>query len=239
VDLPLEVWLLVLAVTAIGAIVQAAVGFGSAMVVAPVVALIDPRLVPGPVLVSGLFLTCLVAVRERAGIDVRAIGWILVGRLPGSVLAAVLLVSLPAAAVSHLFAALVLLAVGLTASGLRIRPTPATLASAGLAGGLMGTITSIGGPPVALVLQHSAGLELRGTLAGNFLISSLISLTVLSLSGLFDTELARLSLGLLPGTALGFALSQPARRWLDRGYTRPAVLLLSASMALAVIVKAW
>lgn len=238
-DLPVEVWLLVLVVTALGAIVQAAVGFGSAILVAPVVALIDPRLVPGPVLVSGLFLTCLVAQRERAGIDFGAIGWIVVGRLPGSILGATLLVMLPAAAVSQLFAALVLLAVALTSSGLRIRPTPVTLASAGLAGGLMGTITSIGGPPIALVLQHSEGLRLRGTLAGNFLVSSLISLTVLSLGGLFDRELAWLSLGLLPGTALGFALSNPARRWLDRGYIRPAVLLLSGSAALAVIVKAW
>jgi len=52
--------LLASAAVAFGAMVQGAVGFGMALVAAPLLVLIRPELVPGPLLVSGLALTLLV-----------------------------------------------------------------------------------------------------------------------------------------------------------------------------------
>ena len=54
------------------------------------------------------------------------------------------------------------------------------------------------------------------------------------MSNLYTGILAAL---LLPGTLLGFLLSQHTARVLDRGYIRPAVLTVSSVMALVVLAR--
>ena len=59
---------------------------------------------------------------------------------------------------------------------------------AGATSGVLGTATSIGGPPMALVWQRSTGARLRGTMSGFFLIGSVMSIGVLALTGAVDAE---------------------------------------------------
>lgn len=87
----LPVLLAASAAIAFGALVQGAVGFGMALVAAPLLVLIRPQLVPGPLLVSGLALTLLVARRERDSIDLLGVKWGLVGRVPGVAIGALAL----------------------------------------------------------------------------------------------------------------------------------------------------
>ncbi|HEX6130577.1 MAG TPA: sulfite exporter TauE/SafE family protein, partial [Actinomycetota bacterium] len=68
-------WAVASLVVGASAAVQGAVGFGLVLVAAPIVTMLDPRLVPGPMLVAALVITVVMAVRERAGLDVRAVGW--------------------------------------------------------------------------------------------------------------------------------------------------------------------
>ena len=49
--------------TGLGACVQGSIGFGLGLIAAPVLALIDPSMVPGPVLAAGVPLTLAVLVR--------------------------------------------------------------------------------------------------------------------------------------------------------------------------------
>lgn len=228
-----------MAAVAIGSVVQGSIGFGAAVFAAPIVLLVDPRFVPGPMICAALVLTLLIASRERASVDVRGVGWALVGRLPGTGAAVLLMRWLPAAALGNLCAALMLLAVVLAGSGVRVSPRPATLFGAGVASGVMGTVASVGGPPIALVYQHAPGPTLRGTMAGYFIFSSLISLAGLSAGGLFGLRELRAALVLMPGVLLGFAISRWTHTALDRGGIRPAVLALSALAAGSVLVKQW
>ena len=56
------------AVVAIGATVQASVGFGLALISTPLLVLIDPQLVPGPMIFASMLLVVLTAWRDlRAG----------------------------------------------------------------------------------------------------------------------------------------------------------------------------
>ena len=54
---------------------------------------------------------------------------------------------------------------------------------AGATSGVLGTATSIGGPPMALVWQNSSGPKLRGTMSGFFLVGSVLSIAVLAITG--------------------------------------------------------
>lgn len=221
----------------VGSVVQGAVGFGLALVAAPVCVLLEPRLVPGPILTASLVLTVVVSLRERGAMDVRGAGWALVGRVPGTLAGGLLLLRLSHSMLSMVFAGLVLLGVGLTAFGPTVSPTRRALLLAGAAGGVMGTVASIGGPPMALVLQREAGARLRGTLAAYFTVGSLMSLLVLVGIGRFGRWELMASAVLLPGVLVGYLASRRFTAWLDAGRTRSAVLAVSAVSALALLAR--
>ncbi len=171
------------AVVALGATVQGSVGFGLGLVAAPVLALIEPRLVPGALLVSALVMNVLMFRREFRWIVLSEVKWAIVGRLIGAVIGAAVLASIPRGETGLFFGVLVLLAVGMSATGLKIRPTTPAVLGAGTISGFMGTTIAIGGPPVALVYQHAKGPRLRGTLAGMFVFGAAMSLIALAVIG--------------------------------------------------------
>jgi hypothetical protein len=57
------------AIMALGSALQAAVGIGLALFVVPVLALIDPAYIPGPMLLAGTVLAAMTAWRERHAVD--------------------------------------------------------------------------------------------------------------------------------------------------------------------------
>ena len=224
-------------VMAAGALLQGAVGFGSNLIAAPLLILIDEDFVPAPVVVGSIVLNAMMIVREGKAAFDPTINRALVAQIPGALLAGVVLASLPAEQLSLLFAAIVLLAVAVSAAGWHLRPTRKTLAGAGFAAGFMGTISGIGGPPVALVYQRASGPTLRATLCRFFLVGGFVSLAVLAVSGEVDADTARACVVTVPAAAAGFLLSTPLARRLDRGSIRPYVLGLSALAAVAVLAR--
>ena len=91
---------------------------------------------------------------------------------------------------------------------------------------------------MALVLQSSEGPVVRRTLARFFAVGVVFSFAALALFGeMGPTDIGR-GLALVPGTVIGLLLSGRVARFLDRGYTRPAVLALSATAAVAALVRA-
>lgn len=236
---PLETSQLVTAaaIVGVGATVQGSVGFGMALFSAPLLTLIDRRLVPGPVLVAGLVLTLLVAWRDRRSVDVAGVKWALIGRVPGTVAGAVALSLLPLHALTLVFGGIVVLAVLMLAFGVPLSPNVPSLLGAGLLSGFMGTTSSIGGPPVAMVYQHAKGSAVRGTLAGYFIFGASMSITALVIVGRFGLRELGWAMWLLPGVLLGFGISGRVTHWLDAGRTRTAVLIVSAVSGAIVVVK--
>jgi uncharacterized protein len=228
----------VFGVSAIGAFIQGSVGFGHNLVAAPVLALVDERFVPGPAIAAAVVLTGLMAVRDRRGLHLGEVRTAMIGRLPATALAAATVAVLPRSAMALLFAGLVLVAVALTASGLRVRPTRTTLVVAGGLSGYMATSTSIGGPPMAMLYAHEEGRRMRGTLAGFFLVGSFISIAALAVAGSFGATEVVLSLIAAPGVLVGFLVSAVGARRLDLGHTRAAVLTVSALAAVSVMLDA-
>jgi uncharacterized membrane protein YfcA len=103
--------------TAAGAAAQAAIGMGFNLFAAPLLALIDPVFVPGPILMHGFLLSIVASWRLRADIDVREVGISACGLLAGTAIAAIGLSLLDPASLPRVFGGLVLVAVGITAAG--------------------------------------------------------------------------------------------------------------------------
>ena len=226
----------IIAVTLIAAsALQASIGFGMGMLAAPVIGLIDPTLLPGSIIMLAVVVTAMVAVRERAALDVTGAGWALVGRIPGSLAGAWLVAVLPAEGLAWLVALVVLAGVVLAFAGWAPVPGRLSLISAGAASGVMGTTTSIGGAPMALIWQRSHGPRLRGTMSAFFLVGSSISLVALVAVGAVTRQTVTLALWMVPAVLLGYLLSRYANRLLDHRRLRLVALGVSTLGAVLLI----
>ncbi|MDG4663628.1 sulfite exporter TauE/SafE family protein [Mycobacterium sp. 236(2023)] len=216
---------------------QSSIGFGIGMFAAPIVALIDPELIPGTLIMIATLVTLIVVVRERESIDLRGTGWALVGRVPGTVAGALLLASLPERGVAIMLAAVVLGGVLLTSIGWIPAPRRRNVVLAGAASGVLGTATAIGGPPMALVWQRSSGAQLRGTMGGFFLIGSLMSLVVLGFTGAIHQH-TWWGFGVLaPAAVVGYLLSNMLNKHLNPKRLRWLAIAVSAAGAIVLIAR--
>jgi uncharacterized protein len=216
---------------------QASIGFGIGMLAAPVVAIVDPSLIPGTLIMLATLVTLMVSVRERDDIDFRGTGWALVGRVPGTVAGALLLAALPERALTVLLAGVVLVGVVLTSVGWIPAARRRNVVIAGATSGLLGTATAIGGPPMALIWQRSSGAQLRGTMAGFFLIGSLLSLMALAATGAVGPHTMGTFALLVPASVAGYVLSRYVNRVLDPTRLRWLAIGVSVVGALVLIVR--
>ena len=223
----------------LAATLQSAIGFGLALVAAPLLLLVEPSLVPGPLIFASLILTGLTAYRDRAHIDLNGLWTALFGRVLGSILAAIFLAFTSQVFFDLTFGSMVVLAALLSSTGIHLTPTRATTLIAGGASGLMGTISSIGGPPMALVYQNSEAEKIRGTLAGYFLLGAGISLFALWSVDRFGPEQALNGFALSPSMAIGFWAGHIMHHRIPRSVIRPLIIGLSFSSGFIVIVKAF
>lgn len=218
---------LALLIVLFGSLVQAWLGIGFALLGAPLLYLLDPGYVPGPVLLLGFALACCMACGDRRGLAWRRPLPATLARLPGAWCGGLLIGLLPGAWLGLLLGACVLLATITSYRWLALPCTPRNLAVAGFCSGLLGTATSVGGPPMALVYQMRERLSARDELAAFFLLSTPISLLFLLYQGRLPYELLSTSVKLAPGVLLGYALARRLEGCLDRQSPRQWLLLLS------------
>jgi uncharacterized membrane protein YfcA len=224
-------------VVAVGSALQAATGMGMALFAAPLLALIDPGYVPGPALCAVMALSAAVAWRERVAIDRHILTTALLGLGAGCVIGAILLAFLIGLDLTRVFAVLILAAVFLSVAGLHLRTNKLVLLLGGMASGVLGTMSGVHGPPIALVLQHEAPDRLRATLCAFFAVGGMVSILALAAAGVFGIGQIGLGLELLPGVVLGFAIAPAFARRINRRRARVAVLVISALSALVLLLR--
>ncbi len=234
----LTVFLLAFAVLMVGSAVQGVAGFGANLLAAPILVLIDPSLVPGPLIVSAVALNVLIARGSRGDHPWRAMKWANVGQVVGAICGAVVLGLVPTDQLAVFFAVMVLVAVGLGATGFAPRRTPATMGAAGATAGFMGTSVGIGGPAIALVHVGSAGEELRAALSRFFFLGTFVSITALTAVDRFGSTDLVAGILLIPGVLAGYGISRRYTEHFDRRRLRVIVLVLSAISAIAALTRA-
>jgi uncharacterized protein len=235
-----DVGILIAAATvmAAAAALQSAVGFGGNLVAAPILALMDPGLVPVPILIGSTAINLAMVAREPGHSGWGPFSWILAGRLPGSFVGLALLAALQPAGIQLVLGLGLLVAVAATWQRWVIPRTAGGLLGAGLLSGAGATAVGVGGPPVALVFQHSTGPELRGTLARTLLAGQVMSLAVLAVGGRIGGLELRQGLALVPGVLVGLLGGPALAARLDQGRTRGAVLVVCAASAAVLLVEA-
>jgi uncharacterized membrane protein YfcA len=188
-------------------------------------------------LLAGSLLALASAYRERHAMDIQGFGLVLLGLAVGTVFGALILRALSTAPLGKVFAILILLAVALSVSGLRIRPTRSALFAGGSAAGVMGTMVGIHGPPIALVLQHARPEQVRATLGAFFFVAYVCSVVALAVFGLFGVLQLQLATHMLPGVVTGLCVAPLLAGFFNPDRLRVAILIISASSAVVLLLR--
>lgn len=127
----------------------------------------------------------------------------------------------------------------MTLSSLGWSPRPTTLNTliAGVASGILGTSTSIGGPPMALIMKRFDPDRTRGTLAGTFVLGTLVSLIILASSGQISSTQMGAAAAYLPLVIVGLIAANHLNQFIDRNLLNRIVLIVAISAALMLIVE--
>ncbi|MBF0187466.1 MAG: sulfite exporter TauE/SafE family protein [Magnetococcales bacterium] len=214
-----------------GALIQGTIGFGSALVVAPILVTTDPALLPGASMFAALFITLHVWWRERGSVDAAFVGWATIGRVPGMVIGLTILKDLDVESMEMLVGLIVMMGVLISLSGWKVEVRRRSILITGLVSGIAGTTTSAGGPPLALLSQNWPGPKLRGTLNAYFTISILTTLPFLHLIDRFNMRELVAGLLFIPVIWIGMVASGFLIPHINQQWSRSLVLSFSGASA--------
>ncbi|MGL6123337.1 MAG: sulfite exporter TauE/SafE family protein [Shewanella sp.] len=220
-----------------GALTQSLIGFGLAVVASPLLYIVDPQLVPAPIIAMGFSIALLTLLRERGHLEFNGLQYALLGRVPGGFIGASLLLFAPQPILGLSIAAIVTVAVILSLYKFSLPVNKKTLFGAGVVSGIFGNIAAIGGPPMAILLSGKDASQFRAALSAFFIFSSMIALTILAITGLLELKHLWLSLMLLPSVILGYLVAGRLVGRVDKDKTKMATLVLCSISALVLTVK--
>ncbi|WP_166267707.1 sulfite exporter TauE/SafE family protein [Marinobacter caseinilyticus] len=220
-----------------GACLQGVAGYGIGTLSAPLMFLVSPLFLPGSLILNAVLLTVMMLFRNRASLSFREVRFAIGGDAVGTVLAGLTLMVLSTKGFELIFGGLILFAVLLSVAGLRPQLSPRTSLVAGAASGYMGTITAVGGPPIALIYQNEQGPLVRANMSAFFLFASCASVLALLLSGHIGALEMKLFVVTFPGVLTGFLLSGKLVHRVPFGALRPLILGIAAVAGTAALVR--
>lgn len=228
-----DIWLAAAAVVFCAGMAKGMTGFGSALVMVPVLSLLY-----GPaaaiVVLNLIDMPAALPMMPKA---IRRCTWrpvllLLLGAAVGFPLGAQVLLIADPEVLKQVIAGTVLLVAVVMATGWRYRgrPTPPLTSAAGLMGGLMGGATGLGGPPVVLFwlgTQRDGG-TVRANLLVYFMLNGVVGIVTLAAVGLFTLETAVLAASLAPVFGAGLWAGGRCFGLLsDVGFRRAALSLVA------------
>ncbi len=223
----------------VGSFVQSSIGFGLAIIAAPLLFFFDPFYVPAPITISALTLSFANAAKHWHSISFAGLKYAIIGRIPGTIAGGLLLLWIDQRALALWLGLSVLVAVGLSLRNIVLKPTSGAMFSAGLLSGFMGTSSSIGGPPMALVLQHQTNDFIRANMAAFFVVSCLMSLTMLATVDRLGWQEIQLAVPLMPATLLGYWVAMRTVHFISHQNLRRASLVLCAIAGSMAVASYW
>lgn len=231
-------WMVAALILFFGCWLQTALGFGMALLAAPVIILFKPEWVPYILTWTALVLSVANTLHLYRFVKVGDMLPALITRIPGTMLGAWILLHISVLWLNVVVAISVLMAVVISFRTLHFDATPTRIGWAGFVSGVMGTTTSIGGPAMALVMQFGDPNTVRANLSLYFTYSCVLSLISYAFAGLMDWALLLICVSFLPCAALGFVLGLRSRSWVDQHRFRPLLLGLCGAAGVFALVGA-
>lgn len=234
---PLTALAVVLVVFA-GAAIQATLGMGLGLIVAPVLFFLLPELVPALVIMLGMSSAIGGIAGRLPSVAFDEVWVALFGRLFGVVAAGWLLSMVEATEqFAIIFAIALLITVAMSLASVPIPFSKRTLPVGGFFSGVLGTITAVGSIPMALLYQNQEPEKARATMNAFFAIGVVPSLAALWVSGFLGVQHFIYAALLMPAVIAGAALSYRLIGFADKRYRR-LVLGFAAIISSVILIQA-
>ena len=231
--------ILINAIVLVGSLLQGLIGYGVGMFCAPLLFLISPSLVPAPLIMISTIITIFMVLRDREHLQFNQVSWAMVGGLSGTIVAGLILTITSKDQFELAFGVLILIAVFISVLGFSPKVNKVSNAIAGFASGLMGTITAVGGPPMALLYQHGDIRNIKANLTAFFLFLNIVAITTLAFIGEISLNTLTTVLLTLPGIAIGLYISIKAHHIVPGHLIRRWILALSTITSIIAIIKSF
>jgi len=251
------IFLAVAAAFALGSLVQTIAGFGSALIIMPILTqFLGVQTAASVMALVGATVTVAVLYQNWQGLQWREAARLLSGSVIGIPLGTLALKLLPAAPVVA-FLGVVLLAYGCyalaTARGAMIRPEKPEPASAsalaenvtgslvGFCAGLLGGAYATDGPPLVVYgsIKHWPKHSFRSILQACFLVDGVLIVVCHGAGGLVTRDVFTYCLYGIPGMALGLVTGTLLDRRIDHALFHRVLLWLIMVLGAALLAKAF
>lgn len=229
-------WMICAITVFFGTLIQRLSGAGYGMFAAPVMALVAPEWVPGTVLLVGFVIGSGAILNTRGAVQWRDLPPGFAGRILGAGIAAYIATAVVGTdALAIIVGFIVLFAVALTLMGLSFPITTSSLFVAGAVGGVMGTLTGIGAPPMAILYSKVETRRSAATQNAFYGFGTLVAIIALSVAGIMTLAQVAFAASLAPLVPVALWLSKPLAVRFERGAIRPWALGLATCSALALL----
>ncbi len=175
--------------------------------------------------------------RDKSHLQFNQIKWAMKGGLVGVILAGIILTIATKEQFELSFGILILIAVLISLLGIKPKVNKLTNTIAGFASGLMGTLTAVGGPPIALLYQHGDIKNIVANLTAFFLFLNAIAIVTLIAVGQITLETIVIVCLAAPGVVLGLYTSTKMQGVIQAHLARKWILALSAITAVIAIIR--
>lgn len=229
--------LIVLLITAAGAIVQGSAGIGLGLVASPVLLSIDASFAPGPLLLGGLVVGARHMTAEWDDLDRPTLRRALLGLPIGAIAGLAVLRVMAADTLSLTIGLLICVAAIALLRGAHLHRSNSTDVITGASAAFTSVTAAIPGPPLVIGFADLAPRCLRCTVSAFVAVTGVVAFFGLLAIGRFGGHEAALLGAMIPGLVLGVVLSRWTRPLLDRSWFRPAVLLISFAGGAALAIN--
>lgn len=223
----------------IGSLLQGLIGYGVGLFCAPLLFLISPSLVPAPLILISTVLTVVMMIRDRGHLQFDQVRWAMKGGFFGVVSAGLILNIATKDQFEFVFGLLILLAVIISLKGFAPKVNKKTNTIAGFTSGFMGTLTAVGGPPMALLYQHGDIKNIKANLTAFFLFLNVVAISTLTYIGQITYETLEVVLKATPGVLLGLFLSTKLQGIVKPHLVRNWILILCTITSVIAMVRSF
>ncbi|MCC3859939.1 TSUP family transporter [Pseudemcibacter aquimaris] len=229
-------WMICAIAVFIGTLVQRLSGAGYGMLAAPMMALVAPEWLPGTIVLVGFFIGAGSMLNARDAVQWKDLPPGFAGRILGAGIAAYIAAAVVGTdLLSIIVGFIVLFAVALNLIGLNISITRKSLFIAGGIGGIMGTLTGIGAPPMAILYSNVETRRSAATQNAFYSFGSLTAIAALGIGGVLTLSQLAFAASLAPLVPLALWISRPLAIRFERGAIRPWALGMATISALILL----
>ena len=177
--------------------------------------------------------------RDKSHLQFDQISWAMKGGFVGVILAGLVLKVATKDQFELVFGLLILAAVLISVLGFQPKVNRKTNTIAGFTSGFMGSLTAVGGPPIALLYQGGNLNNIKANLTAFFLFLNMVAITTFVIIGEMTLETLKTALLATPGVFLGLHTSTKVQGIVQPQAARKWILSLSGITAIIAIVRSF